>query len=245
MFKSVQKLIRLLAQFRFRRFLGLFWPIFDCFRGGHIRKSIGFLLLFALAYHLCDKVTWGFTLARLHTTYDLNLANHTDPTPYLHQKFYLRDQGGQSYVFFSEDDTLVLKVFKDMPRPWLIFPSYQKKKIGKLRRTLTGYTLAFEHIPTNTALLSLHLKPSSTPLMASLVDRLNITHTADLSSVYFVVQRKAEPLSSRPFDPAELQQLLGRLESAHLCDHDHRLHLNLGWVDDELVFLDPGRFAIR
>lgn len=206
-------------------------------------KTSLFLLIFALTYHFCDKATWGFTTARLHTTQDLGLSNHTDPTPYLQQKFYLRDQGGQSYIFFSEDGTIVLKLFKDMPRPWLILPHYQQKKIGKLRRTLTGYALAFERIPHDTALLSLHLKPSSTPLPATLIDRLHIAHTIDLSSTYFILQKRAEPLSSRPLPLSQLHQLMSRLCLAHISDHDPRLHLNLGWVGQELIFVDPGRFV--
>jgi hypothetical protein len=202
-----------------------------------------FVSLLFLAYHLCEKATWGFTIARLHTTCDLNLSNHIDPAPYLNQKFFLKDQGGQSFVFFSEDGTLVLKVFKDMPRPWLILPSYQKKKLGKLVRTLRGYTLAMERLPSETALLSLHFKPSLTPLPTILVDRLNIAHTVDLSSVYFVVQKKVEPFASRPLSPPELQRVVDRLYEVNLTDHDHRLHLNLGWDGDHLVFLDPGRFT--
>ncbi len=36
----MQYFIRPLAYFRVRRFLGLFWPIFDFFSGGHIRMLI-------------------------------------------------------------------------------------------------------------------------------------------------------------------------------------------------------------
>lgn len=198
-----------------------------------------FLSLFFLAYHLCEKATWGFTVARLYTMHDLNLSNFEDPAPYLGQKFYLKDQGGQSFVFFSEDGRLVLKLFKEMPRPWLIWPAYQKKKLGKLSRTLRGYTLAMERMPESSALLALHFKVTEKPLIVTLVDRLNIAHSVDLSKVYFALQHKVEPISSSlPIKP-----LFEELKKVGLKDHDHRLEQNIGQKDGRLVFLDPGRFT--
>ncbi|MBS0649110.1 MAG: hypothetical protein JSS10_07815 [Verrucomicrobia bacterium] len=207
-------------------------------------KFLLFVALFAAAYFLCDQATWGFTTARLPTTQDLGFSPpQNDPPPYLQQKFYLRDQGGQSYVFISEDGKYVLKFFKDMPRPWLRWPSYQKKKFGKLKRTLTGYQLAYDRLREETGLLYLHLSPSSSPLPALLIDRLHITHTLDLSSVYFVLQKRAEPLTSPQNFLPQIQQLLQKRSSAQIADHDPRLHFNLGWIDHHLVFIDPGRFT--
>jgi hypothetical protein len=199
-----------------------------------------FISLVFLTYHLCEKATWGFTVARLLTSHDLNFSNYEDPVPYLNQTFYLKDQGGQSFVFFSEDGRTVLKFFKDMPRPWLLWPSYQKKKLSKLSRTLQGYTLAMERLPESSALLALHFKTTKEPLFVTLVDRLHIAHRVDLSKVYFALQRKVDPLSSE----TPLTPLLEELKKAGLTDHDHRLEQNIGQDRGRLVFLDPGRFTL-
>jgi hypothetical protein len=212
-------------------------------------KGIVSLAVIGLAYYLSDLATlatWGFTIARLKTSHDLGFTPcGADPRPYLSQKFYLRDQGGQSYVFISADHQYILKFFKDMPRPWIPFSGYQQKKLGKLKRTLKGYDLAYHRLPKETGLISLHTALTSTPIPATLVDRLNIEHAVDLSSVYFILQKTADPLPKELGSESLLQirQLLQRRASAQIADHDPRLHLNLGWVDGHPIFIDPGRFV--
>ncbi len=209
-----------------------------------LTKTLLFFTLFGLAYFFSDLVTWGFTIARLRTSKPLGPSRGAAPYLILKQKFYLKDQGGQSYVFISADEKYVLKFFKDMPRPWIPFKNYQQKKLGKLIRTLSGYHLAFERLQQETGLLYLHLSPTTTPLPTTLVDRLNIEHPIDLSSVYFVLQKRATPISS--FSESTLLQvseLLQKRASLHIADHDPRLHDNLGWIDGHLVFIDPGRFV--
>jgi hypothetical protein len=214
-------------------------------RARFLIKPFLFLALFGAAYFLCDRATWGFTTARLQATHDLGFPpSQNDPRIYLQQKYSLCDQGGQSYVFISEDGKYILKFFKEMPRPWFPWPSYQKKKLGKLARTLRGYQLAFNRLREETGLLYLHLAPTSSPLPAVLVDRLHIEHRLDLSSIYFVLQKRAEPITN--FSESTLSQiyeLLQKRSSVHIADHDPRLQSNLGWIDNHLVFIDPGRFV--
>jgi len=199
------------------------------------------LLFFALAYYFSDLATWGFTIARLRTTQSLGAVSGIDPHPILNQKFYLKDQGGQSYVFISADEKYVLKFFKDMPRPWIPFKNYQQKKLGKLIRTLKGYQLAFDKLKEETGLLYLHLSPTETALPTTLVDRISIEHPIDLSSVYFVLQKRASPIST--FNLDQVSTLLQKRAACHIADHDPRLYDNLGWIDGQLVFIDPGRFV--
>ncbi len=204
-----------------------------------IKISI-FVAITGILYFLCDQATWGFTVARLQSHFDLGLPNRGNPHPYLKQKYYLADQGGQSYVFFSEDGNYVLKFFKDMPRPWLPFRSYQKKKRGKLKRTLHGYLLAYERMREETGLLCIHFKPSQTHLPTRLIDRLHIENSIDLSSVFFVIQKKA---TLGTISDDELQDLLFTRMAVGIDDHDLRHHRNIGWVDNHPIILDPGRFV--
>ncbi len=204
------------------------------------------LTIYGVAYFLCEPVTWGFNLSRLPTSHDLGFENEgEDPAPYLEQKFALQAQGGQSYVFFSEDGKYVLKFFKDMPRPWLKKKSYKQKKWGKLHRTLTGYKLAFDRLLEETELITLHLKPSPGPLLAKLVDRLQIEHRVDLAFVYFVIQKRVDPLSEADFQShlESIECLLQKREEVKIADHDPRLLSNIGWSEGHPVFIDPGRFV--
>jgi len=211
-----------------------------------IVRTLLSLLIVSGVYFLCEKATWGFTLTRLHTQHDIGFENEgLEPTPYLQQKYYLKAQGGQSYVFFSEDGQYVLKFFKDMPRPWLTKESYQTKKWGKLHRTLTGYKLAYDHLLEETGLITLHLKPYTTPLITRLIDRLGIEHTVDLGSTYFVIQKRAEPLTFDQFQShiQAIRVILKKQQAKQIVDHDTRLLSNIGWADGQPLFIDPGRFT--
>lgn len=209
-----------------------------------LTRILLFFTLFGFAYFFSDLATWGFTIARLRTSKPLGPSGGAAPYLILKQKFYLKDQGGQSYVFISADEKYVLKFFKDMPRPWIPFKNYQRKKLGKLTRTINGYHLAFERLQQETGLIFLHLSPTKNPLPTTLVDRLNIEHSIDLSSVYFVLQKRATPISSFSESIlAQISELLQKRAACHIADHDPRLYANLGWIDGKLVFIDPGRFV--
>lgn len=212
-----------------------------------LNKLFLVLTVFGLAYFFSDLATWGFTIARLRAKQPLGPSTGLDPYLILKQKFTLEAQGGQSYVFISEDGNTVLKFFKEMPRPWIPripFSKYHKKKLTKLLRTISGYRLAFERLPQETGLLTLHFSPTSTPLRTILVDRLAIEHPVDLSSVYFVLQKRAAPVNTFSEETlTKVATLLKKRTQAHIADHDPRLQDNLGWIDGQLVFIDPGRFV--
>ena len=85
-----------------------------------LTKTFLFFALFGLAYFLSDLATWGFTLARLRTSYNLSLPSEgAEPYLYLKQKFYLKAQGGQSYVFkafacyFKRQTTVLIRQHRD------------------------------------------------------------------------------------------------------------------------------------
>ncbi len=197
-----------------------------------------------------DSFSWGFSLARHQLAAPSSFASHGEfPAPLLNQTWTLFAEGGQSYVFISEDETHVLKFFKDQPRPWLQWPSYQAKKNKKLTRTLSGYALIYERCRYLSGIVFFHPQISSSSLPATLIDRLGISHPIDLKSYLFVLQKKAQPLK-RPTTLNEKKQLLGdvnhlvnTLNQAHLQDHDPRLHLNLGMSEGRLILIDPGRIV--
>ncbi len=206
------------------------------------------LALFLLIGILSEPLTWGFSLSRYKLT-PLTFPSHgAFPQELCGHTWKLEAQGGQSYVFVSEDGTHVLKFFKDQPRPCLPLASYKAQKNKKLRRTLTGYSLIYERCPALSGIICLHTQ-SSSPIPATLIDRLGISHTIDLNSYLFVLQHKAEELQP-PSSPAEKEALLTEtaallqtLALNHLKDHDPRLHLNLGKLGGSLIVIDPGKIA--
>ncbi len=212
-----------------------------------MKRLIG-LVLFLLVGFLSESITWEFTLNR-HKLTSLPFASSGHfPAELKGQTWKLQAQGGQSYVFVSEDGTRVLKFFKDQPRPWLKLTSYQALKNKKLHRTLLGYTLMQERCPEVSGIVSLHTEPS-TSIPATLIDRLGNQHTIDLDSYLFVLQKKAELLeppqnsTEKEHLLQEISSLLQTLASHHLTDHDPRLHLNLGRIGSKLVLIDPGKIA--
>lgn len=208
------------------------------------------LAIFLSIGALSNRATWEFSLARHKLSTLLPFANLGDfPPSLLAQRWVLSAEGGQSYVFFSQDGSYVLKFFKDQPRPWLRWPAYQAQKNKKLIRTLTGYSLFMERCHSISGLQFLHVQAKNKPLPAILIDRLGIAHSVDLQSYLFVLQRRAKPLIP-PASSEEKEQLLAEtslllktLAKSHLKDHDPRFHLNLGHLDGKLIVMDPGRIA--
>jgi hypothetical protein len=212
-----------------------------------MKRLLG-LILFLTVGFLSESITWGFSLSRYHLT-NLPFPSHgAFPEHLKGQTWQLEAQGGQSYVFVSQDGSHVLKFFKDQPRPYLKLTSYQAQKNKKLHRTLKGYTLIQEKCPSLSGIVHIHTQPSS-PIPATLIDRLGSPSTIDLNSYLFVLQQKADSLQP-PKNLAEKETLfqetttlLKTLASHHLTDHDPRLHLNLGRIGNELILIDPGKIA--
>jgi hypothetical protein len=196
---------------------------------------------------LSEPLTWGFALSRHKLTPLAIPSSGHFPDELQGRTWNLEAQGGQSYVFTS--GPYVLKFFKDQPRPWLPLASYRAQKNKKLHRTLSGYSLIHERCPELSGIICLHTQNAS-PIPATLVDRLGISHTADLNSYLFVLQHRAEALVP-PSTPEGRQhllesatQLMQTLALHHLKDHDPRLHLNLGRLKEGLIVIDPGRIAL-
>lgn len=189
----------------------------------------------------------------------------------LNQKFHYLGCGGQCFAFRSEDDRYVIKFFKHRIRkPWTLilgFPlprvlddkrrrKYEKADF-KLNRDFTSYKIAFEDLREETGLLYIHLnKGISLNRTLSVTDKIGITHSIALDDVEFVVQKKAQMAYAR-FDDlgrkgntAETKKTLRALLDLivirckkGIYDEDPRLHRNFGFVGDQPIFIDVGRFV--
>ncbi len=206
-----------------------------------MKIRIAALVLFLLIGVVVEPLTWGFSLHRYELIPTAVTSRGGFPSALAGQKWFLQAQGGQSYVFFSEDNRYVLKFFKDQPRPYLKYPSYVALKMKKLHRTLSGYSLIYDRCHDLSGLVCLHTQ-SSHPIPATLIDRIGMTHSVDLNDYLFVLQHKAEILERHDVK-ASAQSIIQALSTHHLTDHDPRLHKNLGTLDGHLIVIDPGRIV--
>jgi len=197
------------------------------------------LVCFLLVGLLVKPITWGFSLSRYRLIPTEIEPAGSFPHELKSKTWKLYAQGGQSYVFVSGD--YVLKFFKDEPRAWVKWPSYQALKAKKLKRTLNGYSLIYSRCPDLSGIVCIHTARNS-PIPATLVDRIGVQNKVDLNDYLFVLQRKAEELPL-PTSAHEVAALVQELASHQLQDHDPRLHLNLGILDGRLIVLDPGRIV--
>ncbi len=173
----------------------------------------------ALIYYggqLCNELTDGFSVARIHSELPYNPEWETSPLSQaesaeldqaLTQKFHYIGHGGQCFAFASDDDRYVIKFFKHRIRkPYSYFYSatlpspleklrarkYQKA-LFKHRRDFTSCKIAFEDLREETGLLYVHLnKGTQLNRTVAIRDKLGIEHQLPLDEVEFVVQRKAE-----------------------------------------------------
>jgi hypothetical protein len=185
----------------------------------------------------------------------------------LNQKFYYLGRGLQSFVFESEDRTVVLKLFNNRLQRqifWLALlpPSaWRESQLASRRRkldaALASYRIAFEDLREETALLYLH--PGSTAALhrpVILVDKLGIEHALDLNSCGFLLQKKAQLVfpfleSLRGAHDAEgaqraLSALLSLLRAKFargIADNDPLIRTNFGFVEGRPVQIDVGPFS--
>ena len=189
------------------------------------------------------------------------------------QKFHFLGSGGQCFAFVSDDGLTVIKFFKfrlfrkpyyyflTKPLPCPFELSRLRKlhrALFKLRRDFTSYKIAYEELKEESGLIYLHLnKGAELNRKIQIIDKIGITHEIDLDDVEFAVQRRAEPIlpristflansdlsSARLALRAILKTLVHRCQKG-VFDEDPRLYNNLGFIENDAIFIDIGRFVL-
>ena len=236
-----------------------------------IRNAL-FLLLFLFGFNFCEhfahKQTDGFSVRRIQFHTVANRVEMADLDPRLTQQtFHYLDCGNQCYVFLSEDGQHILKLFKyanpPVPQFFTRIPLLSKikpfrphrhdKALWKRQRDFRGYSLAYTFFKEEAGLLAMHLKPSNIKATIRITDKLNIAHTLDLSTVPFIMQKRAEPiyLALQTLPPEEkkaaarnLVQLLKKRIGLNLCDDDAHFYSNFGFLGTSAIQTDPGHFTL-
>lgn len=212
--------------------------------------------------HLPPHLTWATPEISAQEAKELNAA--------LDQPYSYLAKGGQCFAFLSQDKRYVLKLFKTkfwacgslrfhtlpcMPK------ETQERKMAqalfKLHRDFNSYTYACQELKEETALLYLHLnKTDHLDKKLQIIDKLGITHTIDLDQYEFAVQRRVELAYDRldallqQKELKKAKQLIRSLAAVCLArcrkgfyDEDVRLDCNFGFMDDQPIFIDIGRFV--
>lgn len=191
----------------------------------------------------------------------------------LEQPFTYLSKGGQAYAFISKDQTIVLKLFK-MHRFYQCKSLYKVRIPGwidlwrirllelqknKLRRAFNGNTLAYTLFREETGMLYLNLNanPALKNKHVILVDKLHISHRVSLEHIPFSLQIKVEkafPLIASRWihhDQQGAKHLVREMfhyfntrKNKRLIDLDGALRRNMGILQEKVVSIDSGGFAL-
>jgi hypothetical protein len=188
----------------------------------------------------------------------------------LSQRFFYLDEGGQSYVFISEDKEYVLKFFKFQrftPSPlvgWLpnIYPfkSFKEKHVLKRQKKLftafNGYKIAYDLHRKESGLAFIQLNPSPHFLSVKVMNKNQHEYHLNLNNIPFVIQKNGSVLStilSKILKEHDLYEAKKRVEQLYelylseykkgICDVDYGIMHNIGFTPEGGTFhLDVGKF---
>jgi hypothetical protein len=186
----------------------------------------------------------------------------------LNQPYQYFGAGGQSHVFFSEDGRYALKFlkqarFEDPQHLKLLPPAYKSKKKKRMKRQkheYMSYVLAMSELKEETALLYVHLGPSTSwNRQITLTGPKGETYTVSLDDADFLLQRRGDlvlPAIGKAMDHGDLdtaktivseviQLIVTRCEKG-FRDRDPNIITNCGILYGEkptAIKVDAGRFS--
>ncbi|HSX03460.1 MAG TPA: hypothetical protein VLG76_01890 [Rhabdochlamydiaceae bacterium] len=238
-------------------------------------KLIRNILLFAAAFFLierfCRLQTEGFSIAKIIPPNPLKCQEATCPPEILkalNQPYYFLGSGVQCYAFLSEDKQTVLKFFKHyhlfpsngllkkIPLPNLLKPYQQeilRMREERLQKIFKSCQIVYDNLQEETGTLFLHFNKSDCHSV-KIVDKLGIAYWLNLSEMEFVLQKKAETISSR-FDrlfqaknERAIEESMEKLKKLYLScaqkgfkTKDSKIR-NYAFIGDEAVAIDIGSF---
>ncbi len=243
--------------------------IMRLFFSSHVKQAVFLLLLLLFVFRaplLMKHFTKGFHLARfesiLHSSDIERLSISVDPADekealaILAQPFTYLDRGAQCYVFESQDQKYVMKIFQENRCATSLSRWKKKAKEKKetrkhtdFRSCLIAYTLA----KNETALVYLHLLPTQNLLpKLSVRSPLGQWYRLPLDRYCFVIQKKVKPFQETLFQaslegnlPVYLSSFLSLLDSRlakGIRNEDRSLSSNFGFLDQKAVEIDFGRY---
>jgi hypothetical protein len=176
--------------------------------------------------------------------------------------FRFLGQGRQSFAFVSANDQWVLKFFNQNYFHLPLYASWSSEEKEKREKRKTyykeSYLIAEKFLKEETGIIYLHLGKSKEELPTiELIDSLGFSHTVDLNTVPFVLQKKGTPLYAaielkireQKFIEANalIEQFFSLIRhriSQQIGDKDHDVEHNFGVANGKILHLDPGRLYL-
>ncbi len=226
-----------------------------------------YLAAFILIARFCHKQTDGFRMSKITR----NTIEGSCPPPsqeieeILSQKFTYLARGLQSFVFVSEDEKYVLKIFNNKYQEKIFYTSFfpflkEKQKLyeSKLQKTFNSYNLAFDRLKEEAAIIYLKTSESvyfKTPLY--LLDKLGIEHPINLNHTAFLIQKKASmvyPTLDTLMEKGKEEEARKALRSLlflvdkkfrmNIKDKDPLIRTNIGFIGTLAIQIDVGPFSL-
>ncbi|NDD58742.1 MAG: hypothetical protein EBZ47_05760 [Chlamydiae bacterium] len=248
-------------------------------KGKHTRHLALFCTCFISAYFFCKSQTDNFSVRRISfdtpycsafETPALSLPEERQLQEILSHPFYYLAKGAQCYVFASEDNQYVLKLFQKrryIP-PFLLrilpsigpFTSYKNQKMEKyatcLEQDFTSYQLAQSYLQENTGLMYTHLNHTEhLSKKLTLYDKIGVRLVLDADITKFIIQKRATAFLSRlekaihegdqsfaRFTLKEIVSFLIKRSQLGFYDKDPDFLTNFGFIEERPVQIDVGRY---
>ncbi len=172
------------------------------------------------------------------------------------ESFYFLGSGKQFYAFESEDGKAVIKFIKQSrrkPLPWLaklplpsplshMRDSYLQKRGKRLSELLACCKLASEELREETGIIADHLERTSESRVVTLIDKLGIAHTINIAQTQFLIQKKADLLTSSISEGQidGMIELISAISLKGIVNLDPRLKANFGMMDGKMLLIDCG-----
>lgn len=181
------------------------------------------------------------------------------------QKFHYLASGRQSFAFESEDKMWVLKIINQsrfILSPFLQKISYppslcrflkekEKKRKGRVSAFFRSFSLAYKKMRKETALEFIHFSKEKAPLV-TITTPVHYPVELDLSSCWFVLQRKGESfatmLQKEKENPQNWKNLLSSFfklvverTKKGIIDDDLNVMGNVAFIGRRAFLIDPGR----
>ena len=217
----------------------------------------------------CHVQTGGFKMTKIRSNCPRNQTSKAPPVPkdldaILTQPFTYLGRGKQSFVFLSDDQTIVLKLFNNRYQRkifWFSWLPFSQDKVAYLQSKLgllcTSYELAFNKLRNKTGLLYLHLSPTKhIKRTVTLIDKLGIAHPIPLDTTGFALQKRgtlAYAHLSYLMQEGKKEEAIRSLHSMlnlilsrcklGIADNDPLIRTNLGFLDSAPFYIDIGPFS--
>jgi len=236
------------------------------------KTVISFVFLFSMLVilNLFYFFSEGFTFSKIESFTQDKIAYNSGEIPpnVFNQKFSYLGKGAQVYVFLSEDQKHVLKIYRKSKYSITFFDRFfsfslnqylsKKERLDyNQKKSLESYPISYEFLKPITGLVYMHLM-KTTNLFPKVVleDKLKRKRTLSLDDYIFLIQKRARPLKEKlhqfylNHDEDNFKKylisygkaILFRIDN-QIADRDFLNALrNAGVYENQVIFMDVGGF---